>query len=194
MLENITVQGVCDLIIIIGTAYFMIVKIIDSWAKPTSKLKQKKKEKSNFELRAVLDDVMPKYLEEHDLKTREKYKADRERYLHEIEAEVLHDTESTLEEIRKINADQSTQLKLLNELMEKLHQGQRDILRQKLMAIYTRHKNDRLLSYDEKDDIDALYKDYKAINGNSYIDRVYNRMTTWNVQPDDYTESKEVKI
>lgn len=191
MLENFTIQGVCNLIIIIGTAYFMIIKIIDSWAKPTSKLKQKKKEKSNSELRAVLDEVMPKYLEEHDLKTREKYKADRERYLHEIEAEVLNDTESTLEEIRRINSEQTSQLGELNKLMEKLHQGQRDILRQKIMAMYQKHKTDRLLSYDEKDDIEALYRDYKAINGNSYIDRVYNRMETWNVQPDDYAEKVE---
>ena len=37
-----SLESVCDLIILFGTAYFMILKMIDSFAKPTSKLKKKR--------------------------------------------------------------------------------------------------------------------------------------------------------
>ena len=35
------------------------------------------------------------------------------------------------------------------------------------------------------------YKDYKAINGNSYIDKYYNRMKKWAIVPDEYEEDNE---
>ena len=185
---ELNIEKICDLIIIIGSAYFMIIKIIDSWAKPTSKIKQKRKEKARCELRETLDEVMPKYLEEHDLKIRDKYRADRERYLLEIKEEVLNETEDTLEEIKQMNSKQNIQLNHLDTMMDNLHQGQRDILRQKIMTFYDSHKHDKILTFDDKDNIDALYTDYKAINGNSYIDRVYNRIIRWKVQEDDYIE------
>lgn len=188
MFNNINIQGFCNLIIILGSAYFTIIKIIDSWAKPTSKIKQKRKEKEKRKLKEVLDEVMPRYLEEHDLKIRDKYKADRERYLLEIKEEVLNETEDTLEQIKQMNNHQNTQLSHIDAMMDNLHQGQRDILRQKIMAFYNAHKHDKVLTFDDKDNIDALYMDYKAINGNSYIDRVYNRMIRWEVQEDDYVE------
>lgn len=187
MLENLNIQRICDLIIIIGSAYFMIIKIIDSWAKPTSKIKQRRKEKSRCELRETLDEVMPKYLEEHDLKTRDKYKADRERYLQEIKEEILNEAEDTLEEIKQMNNQQNVQLTHLDAMMDNLHQGQRDILRQKIMTIYNKHKHTQVLTFDERDNLDALYTDYKAINGNSYIDRVYKRSLTWKTLEDDYS-------
>ena len=36
-----SLESVCDLIILFGTAYFMILQMIDSFAKTTSKLKKK---------------------------------------------------------------------------------------------------------------------------------------------------------
>lgn len=188
MFDNFSIQELCNLIIIIGTAYFMIIKIIDSWAKPTSKIKQKRKEKEQCQLKEVLEEVLPKYLEQHDLQTRDKYLSDRQRYLEEIEEEVLKEVNGTLEEIKNMNNDQNIQLAHLDAMMNTLNQGSRDVLRQKIMALYNSHKHDKTLGFDEKDNLDALYSDYKAIGGNSYIDRVYNRMIKWKVQEDDYME------
>ncbi len=182
------IQKICDTIIIIGTAYFMIIKFIDSFAKPTSKIKQKRKEKELKNLKEVLDEVMPEYLNQHDLQTRKKYLSDRQKYLEEIKDAVLEDSRDTLEQIKSINSDQNVQLTRLDSMINNLNQGSRDVLRQKIMAIYNRHKLDRILTFDERDDLDALYADYKAIGGNSYIDRRYSRMTKWKVLEDDYVE------
>lgn len=182
------IQSICDTIIIIGTAYFMIIKFIDSFAKPTSKIKQKRKEKELKDLKDVLDKIMPDYLDEHDLKTREKYLSDRQKYLEDIKKAVLEDSRDTLEQIKEINNEQNIQLNRLDSMINNLNQGSRDVLRQKIMSIYNRHKKDKTLTFDERDDLDALYADYKAIGGNSYIDRRYNRMIKWKVLEDDYIE------
>ena len=65
----------------------------------------------------------------------------------------------------------------------------KDVLREKIMAIYHKNKKDRTLTFHEKEALDQYYKDYKAINGNSYIDKYYKRMCTWTVvDTDDYED------
>ena len=83
---------------------------------------------------------------------------------------------------------QNEQIDSLDKKMEKLNNGQKDVLRQKIMAIYSKNKLNKTLTYDEKDNLDALYHDYKAIDGNSYIDKIYNRINKWKVLDDDYIE------
>ena len=74
---TITLGGVVDLIILIGALCAAIYKIWDFFAKPTSSIKKRRLEKQKALIREVLNEELPKRLESHDLKTREKYKADR---------------------------------------------------------------------------------------------------------------------
>ena len=181
-------QSICDLIVVIGAAYFTIIKIINSFAKPTSKFKKKQYEKQKNTLKNILDEVMPEYLDNHDLKTRDRYLSDRLNYLKEIKNSVLLDLQETLRQIENSNNQQNEQIDSLDKKMEKLNNGQKDVLRQKIMAIYSKNKLNKTLTYDEKDNLDALYHDYKAIDGNSYIDKIYNRINKWKVLDDDYIE------
>jgi hypothetical protein len=59
---TITLDGVVDLIILIGTLCAAIYKIWDFFAKPTSKLKLKVKQKRKEEVIAILDEVLPEKL------------------------------------------------------------------------------------------------------------------------------------
>lgn len=69
--------------------------------------------------------------------------------------------------------------------IETLQKGTKDVLRQKIMDIYHEYKNIRKFPIYVKEKLDELYKDYKAENGNSYIDKYYDRMKNWEV---DYSE------
>ena len=69
-----------------------------------------------------------------------------------------------------------------------LAESAKDVLREKIMAIYHRNKKTRKLEEHENEALVQYYKDYKAIKGNSYIDKYYNRMKAWEVIPDDYVE------
>jgi hypothetical protein len=63
------------------------------------------------------------------------------------------------------------------------------------MAVYHKNKHRRQLDENEKEALDQYYKDYKKINGNSYIDKYYNRMKRWEVVPElyDYTDADEAE-
>ena len=126
---------------------------------------------------AILDEKMPKILYNHDLETREKYKNDRQNYLNEIKEEVssdMHGEFSALEELK----DYVNQLAL----------SAKDVLREKIMAIYHKNVDHRAMTENEREALDVYYADYKAIGGNSYIDKYYRRMKRWRVDYEEYDD------
>ena len=56
------------------------------------------------------------------------------------------------------------------------------------MQVYFKNKKDKTLTLHEKEALDQYFVDYKAIKGNSYIDKYYNRMLKWQVIDDDEEE------
>ena len=173
---TITLGGVVDLIILIGTLCAAIYKIWDFFAKPTSKLKSKAKQRRREEILAVLEEVLPEKLKAHDLDTRDRYKADRQRYLIEIKDEVIKQVGGT---ITKNDKD-------LTALMI----SQRDVLREKIMRIYHSYKHERAFPLYEQEALKQYYKDYKELKGNSYIDKYYGRMDKWQIIYDDYDDEQ----
>ena len=120
---------------------------------------------------------MPIILYNHDLETRDKYRADRENYLREIKAEVLSEV--------------GNDITRNNETIEALKISAKDVLREKIMAIYHKNKTTRTLTEYEKEALDQYCKDYKALGGNSYIDKRYKRMCNWQVIYDDLSDDDE---
>ena len=174
---EITLGGVVDLIILIGALCAAIYKIWEFFAKPTSTLKKRKEEKEKARIIAVLDEVLPDKLHNHDLKIRDKYKADRTNYLNEIKEEVLSQVSDPIAQ----NSDDLEALKI----------SARDVLREKIMAIYHKNKRERAYTQYEKEALEQYYKDYKKLNGNSYIDKYYGRMKLWATIYDDYADDDE---
>ena len=169
-----SLESVCDLIIFFGTAYFMILKMIDSFAKPTSKLKKKRADKEKEKIKEALDEALPKYLESHNIEIKEKF-------LNEIKEALREENKNDFEEIKEINKSQNEQLKYLKEMILKINNSSKDVMRQKIMAIYHANKKTKTLTIYDKEALDELYKDYKAQNGNSYIEKYYARMKKWKV-------------
>lgn len=175
--EPITLGDIVDLIILIGALCAAIYKIWDFFAKPTSRLKQRSEERERARILAVIDEVLPEKLQAHDLQTREKYKADRQQYLIDIKNEVI----TTL----GLNVAQN------KEDLEALKISARDVLREKIMAIYHKNKAERSLSEYEREALDQYYRDYHALNGNSYIDKRMSRMSKWTVVYDEDLDDEE---
>lgn len=129
------------------------------------------------EIIEVLKQELPAMLISHDLEVRERYKADREKYLQDIKDAVVQEVSHQLNAIDSIQGD-----------MEALAESAKDVLREKIMAIYHKNKRTRQMEEHEKEALTQYYKDYKAIGGNSYIDKYWARMKTWDVIPDDYID------
>lgn len=123
----------------------------------------------------IMGEVLPGILYNHDLETRDKYRADRERYLQEIKAEVL----------KQINGE-LVQISELTLRYKSLEISAKDVLREKIVCLYENNKERKKLKYFERQALKQYYKDYKAMNGNSYIDKIYSRMETWETEEDDY--------
>ena len=167
---------IVDTIILIGALCAAIYKIWEFFAKPTSKLKQKKAEKDRAKIKEVLDEELPNLLYDHDLETRDKYRADREKFLNEIKEEVIKEVGGPI-----------TQNK---EDLEALKISARDVLREKIMGIYHKNKETRSMTEYEREALEQYYKDYKALLGNSYIDKRYARMKKWATIYDDFDDEE----
>lgn len=173
-----TISLIVDFIILVGALCLAITRIYDFFAKPTSSIKKKRVEETKKQIETVLDEKMPDILLQHDLETRNKYLADRQQYLIDIKEEVLNDTRDTLTEIYQLNLQQ-------NESIHVLTQTSKDVLRQRIMDIYHKYKAEKRMPIHAKEALDELYKDYKAEKGNSYIDKYYKRMLTWEIYDDE---------
>lgn len=165
-----------DIIILIGALFLAVERIF----KPLLKLKKKGDANLEEKITEVLNRVLPDILLEHDKETRKKYQADREKYLHEIKCEVLTNIQGELSQVEELNLQYET-----------LAISARDVLREKIMAIYHKNKRDRRMSGYEREALTQYYKDYKAINGNSYIDKYYARMKNWATDEDDYLDDEQ---
>ena len=168
-----TIQIICDLIIVIGSAYFTIVKILDSFAKPTSKLKKRSIERSKERIKNILDEIMPNYFKKHDEESRDAY----------VES-IATELQPSLDQIIDQNEEQTEQIIELQQEVKQLDESSKDILRQNIMSIYHLNKYTKSLTLNERESLNQLYKDYKARGGNSYIDKYYNEMKDWSTMPD----------
>lgn len=171
------IGAIVDYIILIGALCAAIYKIWDFFAKPTSKIKQNSYIREKKRILAILDEVLPEKLLQHDLETRDKYKADRQQYLIDIKNEVVSALGGSVAQNQ--------------EDLEALKISARDVLREKIMAIYHRNKQARTMSEYEKEALEQYYKDYKALKGNSYIDKRYGRMSKWQIIYDEELDDDE---
>ena len=129
---------------------------------------------------AILADKMPIILYNHDLEVRERYKNDRQNYLNEIKAEVSNDMQGEF-----------TVLDELKDYVNQLALSAKDVLREKIMGIYHKNVERRAMTENEREALDVYYADYKAIGGNSYIDKYYRRMKRWRVDYEEYDDIDE---
>ena len=130
-------EQICNWIVLIGGVCYAIERIYNFFAKPTADLKKKAEEEEKARVLAILEEVLPSYLEEREKQTRDKYKSDRENYLNEIKSQVLKEVGADINE----NKDTIEALKI----------SARDVLREKIMAIYHKNKAARSMSEYEKE-------------------------------------------
>ena len=91
-----------------------------------------------------------------------------------------------LEEIHQQNLEQMEDICKLTDAMK-------NNIGVQILTFYKTHKVTRTITESEKDAIEDLYKAYKSINGNHYVDQLYKRITTWTVVTEDGTKVEGVK-
>lgn len=61
-------------------------------------------------------------------------------------------------------------------------QGIKCLLRSEMLRTYYNNKDDKKIRQYELENFIMLYKAYKALRGNSFIDKIYNEVMTWEVE------------
>lgn len=177
---------IVDVIILIGALALAIERIFNFFKKTgkgirqtAEDIRQREEQELNEKIDARLKMILPGILEKHDLETRQKYLNDRIRYLTEIKDEVVRVMQNKLEAVEL----HDTQMEVFTEVLKEL-------LRERIMAIYSRNRCRRELEEHERIELDRSYASYKSINGNSYIDEFYERMSSWVVIPDELNNNR----
>lgn len=165
-------EAICDWIILLAATGTAIYKIIEFVSKPTSKIKQRKKE----QLKEALKEVVPPYIETYS-------KQIQPQCAKQISSQVLGSIQDDIKEIKAMNIKQTSQIDNMNTSLK-------DILRQKIMTIYHTYRKYQALPISEREKLDEFYRDYKAQDGNSYIDKYYKRMGTWETLTDEEFDEK----
>lgn len=173
-----TFSEFCDWIVLIGAVTIALTNIFNFLAKPSKKVKDKKNKELRQEIQTVLSEEIPTLLENHSKEVAIERNAERQVQLEEVRSSILKETQETLNGILKINLEQS---KNIGTLMT----SSKDMLRQRIMDIYHKYKKEKSFPIHVREALDELYKDYKAENGNSYIDKYYGRMKVWKTYDDE---------
>lgn len=63
----------------------------------------------------------------------------------------------------------------------KISNGTKCQLRSEMLHIYYRHREDKIIRQYEYENFVMLYEAYKALKGNSFIDKIYSELKSWDV-------------
>lgn len=66
--------------------------------------------------------------------------------------------------------------------MRRLVEGQKCQLRSEMLRTYYKHKDDGIIRQYEFENFLLLYKAYKSLKGNSFIDKIHNEVIEWEVE------------
>lgn len=64
---------------------------------------------------------------------------------------------------------------------KKIKDGQKCLLRERMLSIYYKHLDEKKLHQYEYENFLYLYKAYKALGGNSFIDKIKLEVDTWTI-------------
>lgn len=65
--------------------------------------------------------------------------------------------------------------------VRKVANGQKCQLRSDMLRIYYHHREEKKIRQYEYENFLMLYEGYKALKGNSFIDKIYGEIKTWEV-------------
>lgn len=67
--------------------------------------------------------------------------------------------------------------------IKKISTGTKCQLRSEMLRIYYRHRESETIRQYEFENFIMLYEAYKALHGNSFIDKIYEEVKDWEVIP-----------
>lgn len=65
---------------------------------------------------------------------------------------------------------------------DNITEGEKCHLRSDMLQTYYRHKAEKRIRQYERENFDKLFKAYRALGGNSFIEDIYKEVKTWTIE------------
>ena len=62
-----------------------------------------------------------------------------------------------------------------------VREGQRCLLRSDILNVYYKYRERKQIRQYEYENVVLLYKAYKALGGNTFVDHIYNEINEWEI-------------
>lgn len=66
--------------------------------------------------------------------------------------------------------------------VKKISNGNKCLLRSEMLRTYYHNRDNKTIRQFEYENFIFLYEAYKALKGNSFIDRIYSEVKTWRIE------------
>lgn len=162
MFQNITLQGVCNIIILVSAVIIAAKNIYGFFKKPVDDLHNRAQEVEEKHIEEVLAKKLPGEVEKRQ--------------------ETIIDS---LEEIKGLVLDQQHNFDKIQKSVDLLNTSQMDLMRYNMNRLYYKYRPfKKILDCDKKAFI-KLYNDYHDMGGNTWIDALYNEVMAWEIVQDE---------
>ena len=162
MFENLSLQGVCNIIILVSAVIIAGKNIYGFFKKPVDGLHEKAELAEARRIEAILSEKAPEIINKHE-----------------------KDIIDSLEEIKALVLDQGKDLEKLQKSVDLVNVSQLDLIRYNINRIYYKYRPyKKILDCDKKAFI-KLYDDYHSMGGNTWIDQLYTEVMPWEIVEDE---------
>lgn len=136
---------------------------------------------------------MPDLLAKHSEKVKGERKNEDKCMAESITTSVIKVVDEKINELKSMTEAQDKQLAEISRTINLLNQSQLDMMRYDMNKIYYKYRPfKKILSADKKAFI-KIYKDYKDMDGNTWIDALYSEVITWEIVEDESELSENGK-
>lgn len=162
MFQNITLQEVCNIIILVSAVIIATKNIYGFFKKPVVDLHNHAQEAEEKHIEKVLAKKLPGEVEKRQ--------------------EAIIDS---LEEIKGLVLDQQHKFDEIQKSVDLLNTSQMDLMRYNMNRLYYKYRPFKKILDCDKKAFMKLYTDYHDMGGNTWIDTLHSEVMTWEIVQDE---------
>lgn len=162
MFQNITLQEVCNVIILVSAVIIAAKNIYGFFKKPVVDLHNHAQEAEEKHIEEVLAKKLPGEVEKRQ--------------------EAIIDS---LEEIKELVLNQQHKFDNIQKSVDLLNTSQMDLMRYNMNRLYYKYRPFKKILDCDKKAFMKLYTDYHDMGGNTWIDTLHSEVMTWEIVQDE---------
>lgn len=185
MFDSITLQGICNVIILVSAVIIAAKNIYNFFKKPVDDLHDKSLIAEEKRIEKVIEKKVPEIMQNCAQSMKEEQRNQLQSMEESIKETVINAFDTKIEELKEISLDHGQGLKQVQDSLDLIGNSQLDLMRYNMNKIYYKYRPyKKILSADKKAFI-KIYNDYKPMGGNNWIDALYEELITWEIVEDE---------